>query len=220
MKIKIIIIIAFTVSFWSCKKDYNVETEIGRIESSDVVYLGDEYVEVYLRNTDLVNKGICYSEEDSLPTINNHVSFITHWSYDGSYMVKLGNLKEGYTYYCRVFIQKGNAVVYGSVRSFTMSRTPTGWVQKMNFPGQKRYCAVGFSIGNKGYIGTGNAKGNKIYKDFWEYDPAASSWTRKADIPGGARFCAVGFAIGNKGYIGTGYYNTGQYFQDFWEFKP
>jgi len=59
-----------------------------------------------------------------------------------------------------------------------------------------------FSIGNKGYIGTGYDPSYK--NDFWEYDPTANNWTRKADFLGSARQLAVGFSIGNKGYIGTG----------------
>lgn len=43
------------------------------------------------------------------------------------------------------------------------------WVQKANFGGDAREYAVGFSIGGKGYIGTG---GNGTYKDFWEYNNA------------------------------------------------
>ena len=30
------------------------------------------------------------------------------------------------------------------------------WTQKADFGGTARYAAVGFSIGNKGYIGTGH----------------------------------------------------------------
>ena len=48
--------------------------------------------------------------------------------------------------------------------------TVTTWSQKADFGGVGRYTAVGFSIGSKGYIGTGwdiNVK----KKDFWEYTP-------------------------------------------------
>ena len=40
--------------------------------------------------------------------------------------------------------------------------------QKTDFGGVGRYAAVGFSIGTKGYIGTGSDGSNK--KDFWEYE--------------------------------------------------
>ena len=87
------------------------------------------------------------------------------------------------------------------------------WTRKAELGGGKRTGAVGFSIGNKGYIGTGFA----YYKDFWEYDPALNTWTQKADFGGGERWDAVGFSIGDKGYIGTGGSSVEK---DFWEYNP
>lgn len=85
------------------------------------------------------------------------------------------------------------------------------WVQKADFGGISRNFAVGFSIGTKGYIGTGY-DGTINQKDFWEWDQATNVWTQKADFGGTARQGAVGFSIGTKGYIGTG---NNQ--KDFWE---
>jgi hypothetical protein len=45
------------------------------------------------------------------------------------------------------------------------------WSKKVFFRGGERSGAVGFSIGNKGYIGAGDA-GYEISNDFWEYDSA------------------------------------------------
>jgi Head domain of trimeric autotransporter adhesin len=93
------------------------------------------------------------------------------------------------------------------------------WTQKADFGGTARYSAVGFSIGSKGYIGTGADGAFKI--DFWEYDPATNVWTQKADFGGTARQHAVGFSIGSKGYIGTGNDGFGSvYKKDFWEYDP
>lgn len=89
------------------------------------------------------------------------------------------------------------------------------WTRKADFGGVKMARAVGFSIDNKGYIGTG-AGGFSSYKDFWEYNPINNAWTRKADFGGTERSNAVGFSIGTKGYIGTGY----SYKKDFWEYDP
>lgn len=66
--------------------------------------------------------------------------------------------------------------------------------------------AVGFSIGNKGYMA-----GSDV---FWEFDPSTDTWTIKSDVPGNPRRQAVGFSIGNKGYVGTGGY------PDFYEYDP
>src|SRR6266446_8014012 len=80
------------------------------------------------------------------------------------------------------------------------------WTQKADFGGTARSVAVGFSIGNKGYIGTGADYVASIFtKSFWEYDVAIDSWSQKADFGGTARSSAVGFSIENKGYIGTGW---------------
>jgi N-acetylneuraminic acid mutarotase len=85
----------------------------------------------------------------------------------------------------------------------------------------QRDAAAGFSIGTKGYIGTGEANNTKApyWKDFWEYDPLTDSWTQKADFGGTARAYAVGFSIGSLGYLGTGLNASGD-LQDFWQYDP
>ncbi len=93
------------------------------------------------------------------------------------------------------------------------------WSKKAEFGGTASFSAVGFSIGSKGYIGTGADV--TFRKDFWEYDPATNAWTQKADFGGTARQYAVGFSIGAKGYIGTGSDGIGGvYKKDFWEYDP
>src|ERR1700741_4116936 len=71
------------------------------------------------------------------------------------------------------------------------------WTQKADFGGTARTGAVSFSIGNKGYVGTGGHDAIS-YKDFWEYNPLLNSWTQKADFGGTARVNAIGFCVGNK----------------------
>jgi uncharacterized protein (TIGR02145 family) len=102
-----------------------------------------------------------------------------------------------------------------SIHSWAQSTCP--WIQKANFGGAPRLCAVGFSIGGKGYIGTGSS----IYgltNDFWEYDTITNAWTQKANFGGVVREWAVGFSIGSKGYIGTGYNGGYSMYNDFWEY--
>src|SRR5437667_286088 len=101
------------------------------------------------------------------------------------------------------------------------SRAQDTWTQKADFGGTPRYGAVAFSIGSKGYMGTGDQDPNK-YKDFWEYDATTNTWTRKADFGGGIRGLATGFSIDSKGYVGTGQSdpNSGTTTKDLWEFDP
>jgi N-acetylneuraminic acid mutarotase len=104
----------------------------------------------------------------------------------------------------------------------TDSIASTGaWVRRAPFPGPGRCFATAFSIGGKGYVGTGSPVQDQtiFYKDFWEYDPQANKWTQKADFPGTARYLAVGFGIGNFGYIGTGLDSVGDK-NDFYRYDP
>jgi len=101
------------------------------------------------------------------------------------------------------------------------------WVQKSDLGystpnvSEPKACngAVGFSIGNKGYIGTGKTSDYDVSNEFWEYDPANNIWSQKADFGGIARESAAGFSIGSKGYLGTGRANFST-LKDFWEYDP
>ncbi|HWB94360.1 MAG TPA: hypothetical protein VG605_21045, partial [Puia sp.] len=107
----------------------------------------------------------------------------------------------------------------GQTRDFYAYDPATGsWTKRADFGGDPRTWAAGFSIGGKGYIGTGADSTVTSYRsDFWEYDSATDSWSQKADFGGGARFAAVGFSIGGKGYIGTGRYQ-GEDKSDLWQY--
>jgi hypothetical protein len=74
------------------------------------------------------------------------------------------------------------------------------WVELSDFDGLPRSDAVGFSIGTKGYIGTGY-DGDERLNDFWEYDVSNNTWTQKADFPGVARNSAIGFGTETKGAL-------------------
>ncbi len=90
------------------------------------------------------------------------------------------------------------------------------WSQKSDFGGSPRYSAVGFSIGNKGYVGLGFTP---MKSDFWEYEPSNDTWTQKLNFPH-AREGSVGFGIGNKGYVGMGYNLPGINYGDLYEYDP
>ncbi len=114
----------------------------------------------------------------------------------------------------------GTGFIFGYAPAYSndfweWDQTTNVWTKKADFPGNARASAVGFSIGNKGYIGTGG-NGTSYSNDFWEWDQATNVWTKKADFTGNPRASAVGFSIGNKGYIGTGSDGT-SYSNDFWE---
>lgn len=112
-------------------------------------------------------------------------------------------LQRSFLFFCLIFLP----VVY----SFSQV-----WTQKANYPGQGRSRPFSFSIGLKGYFGTGDANG--YAQDFWEYDPLTNTWSQKANFGGGTRWCAAGFSVGGKGYAGTGIQSG--WMSDIWEYDP
>jgi N-acetylneuraminic acid mutarotase len=110
-------------------------------------------------------------------------------------------------------------IILLSVFSFTFSlNAQNSWIQKADLGGGNRAWTVGFSIGNFGYIGTGNDSG-VLLADIWKWDQISNSWTQVADVGGFPRSNAIGFSINGKGYIGTGASISGP-LKDFWEYDP
>lgn len=96
------------------------------------------------------------------------------------------------------------------------------WEQMEKFPAQPRVYAASFSIGTKGYMGTGMVGVESTRQgsnDFWEYDTEKNLWTQKTNFPGGARYAAIGFSIKGKGYISLGSSQNTLY-NDLWEYTP
>src|SRR5690606_25828049 len=80
------------------------------------------------------------------------------------------------------------------------------WAEKAPFTGVARNGAIGFSIGNIGYIGGGNDGTNNL-KDFYKFDPTADggkgTWSPIAPLPI-ALSNAVAFTLNGAAYVGTG----------------
>jgi N-acetylneuraminic acid mutarotase len=98
------------------------------------------------------------------------------------------------------------------------------WTQVQSFPGQPRSRAVGFAIGNIGYIGSGLANDNATaLADFYAYNPAANTWSPidslQNDTASFPRYDAVSFSFDTTAYVLTG--ANGPYcFGDVWRYSP
>lgn len=75
--------------------------------------------------------------------------------------------------------------------------------------------AIGFSLGNFGYVGTGNDGSDQ--KDFYKYDPTTNTWSEVNGYPGDKRRNGAVFIINDVAYIGTGE-NNGSFLEDFYSF--
>ncbi|MBL0259435.1 MAG: hypothetical protein IPQ03_18600 [Bacteroidetes bacterium] len=60
------------------------------------------------------------------------------------------------------------------------------WTQLADFGGNPRINAAAFSIGAKGYVGTGS-DGIINHNDLYEYDPSNNTWVQKANMLSVAR---------------------------------
>jgi N-acetylneuraminic acid mutarotase len=96
------------------------------------------------------------------------------------------------------------------------------WTSIAAFPGNFMSHSVGFTIDDKGYIGTGLGGwgANLFNTQFWQYDPATNYWKQMADFAGAPRSEAAGFSVGGKGYIGLGWNQANSYMSDMWQFTP
>lgn len=81
---------------------------------------------------------------------------------------------------------------------------PGVWSQKQDIPSEVGFgAAVGFALGEKGYVGSGGDNG-RILDNFWEYNPRNDLWSALPAIPGGPRRFSSSFMIADKPYLGLG----------------
>lgn len=102
---------------------------------------------------------------------------------------------------------------------------PGKWVQKGILPANKgRVTGLGFTVGNKGYITTGDRIGFYVplpdrMNDMIEYDPATGIAMEKTP-PGFKLAGGLGMVIDNKIYLGVGQTDQGDKTNQFWEYDP
>jgi N-acetylneuraminic acid mutarotase len=103
----------------------------------------------------------------------------------------------------------------------TIPYTESGnWVTRSQLNGPARSEAVGFTIGDTAYLGSGWDGLNTRYNDFWKYDANADNWEQVASMPAGTeRSSAIAFSTGGLAYMGTGY-DGFNYLTDFYAFDP
>ncbi|MCB9289799.1 MAG: hypothetical protein H6560_21015 [Lewinellaceae bacterium] len=166
--------------------------------------------------------GFCWSTEHIQPTLADNFEDLGYRRNDETFSHTLSGLQNETPYYFRAYAVRSinfkQDTSYGEVLVF--DENLIFWTSRANFDGAGRHSAVGFSIGQKGYVGTGFGESSEFLKDFWEYDQLTDNWTQKADFEGGKRYSAVGFSIGTKGYIGTGIDEKLKPLKDFWEYDP
>jgi N-acetylneuraminic acid mutarotase len=116
-------------------------------------------------------------------------------------------------------MKKSLLFIFLFVTAFTLSGIAQTWTQRANYNGTAVYGAFAFSIGNKGYVGSGSNT-SAYYNEFWEYDATLDTWSQKTNVPGNMRYQGIAFAIGNYGYAGTGYSVSVPASSDMYKYDP
>lgn len=120
----------------------------------------------------------------------------------------------------KAYITTGGGSYGLNYQTFEWDQGTNVWTTRAAFPaGRGRMSAVGITIGNRGYIGTGFNLAEIALNDFFEFDPFTNNWSQKASMPGTGRSYATAFAIHDKIYVGLGN-NGSTYLKDWWEYTP
>lgn len=95
----------------------------------------------------------------------------------------------------------------------------TSWTTlAQEFPGDARYGAVAFTVGGKGYVGSGTIEKNKdVVNNYYAFDPATQTWGTAQTI-GNKRKFGNAFVINNLAYICCGISDGGALQNDMWSF--
>lgn len=103
------------------------------------------------------------------------------------------------------------------------------WTKKADFPGEDRHHPYYFAIGDYAYVGLGHGTDfsgsfpkNKIFKDWYRYDPSNNTWKKMNDLPSYGRVAGTCFDYKGKGYIMAGQdeAHLTPTNNEFWEYDP
>lgn len=108
---------------------------------------------------------------------------------------------------------------------FWMYSQAAGWTPTAATLGSDRTEAVGFAIGDTGYVAMGVGESSTFYNDINQFDMANDQLTALSPgntLPNG-RSAAIGFSLNvsgtTYGYMGLGI-DDSTYYNDFWQFNP
>lgn len=86
---------------------------------------------------------------------------------------------------------------------------PKRFVMKVNNSEiEGRRDAIAFSDGTYGYVGTGYGENNRVFKDFYRFDPNTEEW-EEISFPGDARYGGTVFIVDGAAYVCLGARNVG-----------
>lgn len=123
---KILCCIMLSIVFINCYKEHKTETKIGETGSPKTkIGWHTVVIEQEITAEDMERIGICYSEDETEPTIQDSTVPLAN------NIATLSNLKENTRYYWRIFMKRTD-VLYGETNSFTTRIKPVVETEKIN----------------------------------------------------------------------------------------
>jgi gliding motility-associated-like protein len=170
------------------------------------------------------NKGYIVGGTTNDPVTNNNIARSTiHYEYDPTTntWTSKANLPIGLTAAAGFSIASKGYIGIGVGNSgynndfFSYDPFTDAWSQIASYPKQSKQSAVGFSLGNLGYVIGGNNGIPTERKDVYAYDPTSDTWILKTSYPG--NFVSQNLSggnrqnvVNNKFYFGLGFISYSQ----------
>ena len=129
---------------------------------------------------------------------------IGEWAYVGTGFVPAFGNNEGETRYRTYF----NDFYRFNLKTKQWDKD---WSSEMKVGGtvvEGRRDAVAFSDGEYGYVGTGYGENNRVFKDFYRFDPKTETWSEISFL-GESRFGGTAFVVNNAAYVCLGSKSVG-----------
>lgn len=155
---------------------------------------------------------------------NDFKDYNDWWKYENGIWTEVSPLPGIERQYCSSFVIDGIGYLIGGRSKFgkplnelwQYNPSTDTWTQKADVPNSGRYSAIGFSINDYGFFGTGT-NSDSCFADFWKYNPQTDIWTEVAPFPR-KQFESVEFIIGGDGFVGLGIDLDLNYFNEFWKY--
>lgn len=156
---------------------------------------------------------------------HNHTTFDDAWSFNGTQWTARPDFPDkrynavGFAVNGKGYVGTGYDRDNGDALNTFYSYDPNtnDWTAIADFPGEARFGAVAFTLGNYAYVGLGETPTNKTFSDFYRYNPSNDTWTSVPTPFSYKKSYAFTFVIGDKAYVGGGLSNN-QLPEDFYSF--
>ena len=152
---------------------WNKVSSIGgskRTSAATFVINGKGYVIGGIDNADYLNDMWRYDPATDEWTKMRAIANVSNETYDDNYSTIKGTGKVGFTINGKGYLATGRMTTGAEVWEY--DPVTDLWSEKSNFEGSTRSDAVGFAIGNRGYVTMGKSSAY-YFDDIWAFDPDA-----------------------------------------------